>query len=107
MQAICDLHRPVAQLTGPRWADFVERAADAVLDLCVDLDPPTDSKRRKSDGRSEWIEPTSPRFTSDAVLTQEEHIITWAIEAQIDPPAPSKTLDRTGLDVLQASAAAR
>ncbi len=76
-----------------------------MLDLCVDLDPPTDSKRRKSDGRSEWIEPTSPRFTSDAVLTQEEHIITWAIEAQIDPPAPSKTLDRTGLDVLQASAA--
>ena len=53
-----------------------------------------------------WIEPTAPRYTSEAVLAQEESIITWAMAAQADPPSPSNTVDRTGLDVLQAEAAA-
>ena len=59
-----------------------------------------------SDGRSVWIEPTAPRFTSEAVLAQEEAILTWAMAAQADPPAPSTTVDRDGLDPLQADAAA-
>ena len=53
-----------------------------------------------------WIEPIAPRYTSEAVLTQEESIITWALAAQAVPPSPSNTVDRTGLDVLQAEAAA-
>ena len=53
-----------------------------------------------------WIEPTAPRFTSEMVLSQEEHILTWAMEAQMDPPAPSTTVERGGLDVLQGDAAA-
>ena len=53
-----------------------------------------------------WIEPTAPRYTSEAVLAQEESIITWAMAAQADPPSPSNSVDRTGLDVLQAEAAA-
>ncbi len=40
------------------------------------------------------------------VLAQEEHILTWAIAAQTDDPAPSTTLRRERLDVLQADAAA-
>jgi ATP-dependent exoDNAse (exonuclease V) alpha subunit len=52
-----------------------------------------------------WIEPTAPRFTSEAVLAQEEAIVAWAMEAQADPPAPSTTIERDGLDVLQAAAA--
>ena len=93
-------------MSGHRWAAAIERAADKVLERCVDLDPPDATQRRDSDGRSLWIEPTAPRFTSEAVLVQEERILTWAMEAQAGTASPSRTLDRTGLDVLQADAAA-
>ncbi len=106
LRAICDVQRPVSQMSGRRWLDTVERAADRVLEHCVDLDPPDATRRRASDGRSLWIEPTAPRFTSEAVLAEEENIITWAIDAQTGPPAPSTTIQRDGLDVLQADAAA-
>ena len=106
VQAICDRQRPVSQLSGHRWADAIERAADLVLDHCVDLDPAEPADRRASDGRSVWIEPTAPRFTSEAVLAEEEFIVSWAMDAQADPPARSTTVNRSGLDVLQAHAAA-
>ena len=106
IQAICDLHRPVSQMSGQRWAAAVERGADKVLERCVDLDPPDATQRRDSDGRSLWIEPTAPRFTSEAVLVQEERIVTWALDAQAGTASPSSTVDRAGLDVLQADAAA-
>ncbi len=106
MQAICDLHRPVSQMSGHRWAAAIEHAADRVLERCVDLDPPDATQRRESDGRSLWIEPTAPRFTSEAVLVEEERILTWAIDAQADPASPSRTVERAGLDVLQGDAAA-
>ena len=105
LQAICDVQRPVSQMSGRRWLDTVERAADRALEHCVDLDPPVATRRRASDGRSLWIEPTAPRFTSEAVLTEEERIITWAIDSQADAPAPSATVNCAGLDVLQAEAA--
>ncbi len=106
IQAICDLHRPVSQMSGHRWAAAIEHAADKVLERCVDLDPPDATQRRDSDGRSLWIEPTAPRFTSEAVLVQEERILTWAMDAQAGTASPSSTVDRAGLDVLQADAAA-
>ena len=40
------------------------------------------------------------------MLVQEERILTWAMDAQADPASPSRTVERTGLDVLQADAAA-
>ena len=106
VQAICDHQRPLARIPGERWAQLVEQAADRVLEHCVDLDPPDPTIRRTSDGRSAWVEPTAPRFTSDCVLAQEEEIITWATVAQQFPPRPSTTLNDDGLDVLQAEAAA-
>jgi conjugative relaxase-like TrwC/TraI family protein len=106
IQAICDVHRPVSQMSGHRWAAAIEHAADKVLERCVDLDPPNATSRRQSDGRSLWIEPTAPRFTSEAVLVQEERILTWALDAQADPASPSRTVERSGLDALQADAAA-
>ena len=106
IQAICDRQRPVSQMSGRRWLDGIERSADWVIDQLVDLDPPSATLRRESDGRSVWIEPTAPRFTSEAVLAQEEDIITWAMGAQADPPAPSRTVDRSGLDEMQGEAAA-
>ncbi|MGI9028584.1 MAG: MobF family relaxase [Ilumatobacteraceae bacterium] len=106
LQAICDVQRPVSQQAGLRWAVTLEHATDHVLAQLVDLDPPGGTTRRASDGRSVWIEPTAPRFTSDAVLAQEEAILTWAMAAQADPATPSPTVDRGGLDPLQADAAA-
>ena len=106
IQAICDLHRPVSQMSGHRWAAAIEHAADKVLERCVDLDPPDATSRRKCDGRSLWIEPTAPRFTSEAVLVQEERIVTWAMDAQAGTASSSRTVEQTGLDVLQADAAA-
>jgi hypothetical protein len=106
LQAVCDGQRPVPPMSGRHWLDTLERGADRVLERCVDLDPPDATRRRASDDRSLWIEPTAPRFTSETVLAEEEHIVTWAIDAQSEPPAPSATVNRDGLDVLQAEAAA-
>jgi conjugative relaxase-like TrwC/TraI family protein len=106
MQAICDVQRPASQQSGHRWAQTLERATDHVLAQLVDLDPPDATTRRGSDDRSVWIEPTAPRYTSEAILVQEEAILTWAMAAQADPAAPSTTVDRDGLDPLQADAAA-
>ncbi len=106
LQAICDVQRPVSKLSGHGWAATLERAADRVVGQLVDLDPTGETSRRSSDGRSVWIEPTAPRFTSDPVLAQEEAIVTWATAAQADPPAPSTTVNRDRLDTLQGDAAA-
>ena len=53
-----------------------------------------------------WIEPIAAQVTSHHVLAQEEAILTWALDAQLDDPQPSTTIERDGLDVLQADAAA-
>ena len=45
-------------------------------------------------------------MTSDQVLAEEEAILTWAFDAQLDDPQPSRTVERAGLDVVQADAAA-
>jgi conjugative relaxase-like TrwC/TraI family protein len=106
LRVICDLQAPVSSLSGHRWAAVLEEACNRVVDGCVDLDPPGPVTRRASDGRSVWLEPVAPQFTSDTILAEEESILTWAMEAQADDPAPSPTVIRTGLDVLQADAAA-
>ena len=94
-------------MSGHRWAAALERAGEQVIDGCVDLDP-TDEylSRRTSDGRSLWLEPTAPNCTSATILAEEEGVLAWAIEAQADDPAPSRTVDWAGLDVLQGEAAA-
>ena len=53
-----------------------------------------------------WIEPSARHHTSSEVLAQEEHIICWAMDAQLDPPAPSTSVNPGRLDVTQAEAAA-
>jgi conjugative relaxase-like TrwC/TraI family protein len=107
LQAICDIARPRPGVHGARWAAALDRATDEVLERCVDLDPAeTHTRRRDSDGRSVWIEPSARHHTSNEVLAQEEHVLSWAIDAQLDPPTPSETVDAHGLDVMQAEAAA-
>jgi conjugative relaxase-like TrwC/TraI family protein len=107
LKAICDRQRPVSSMPGRRWAGALEAACDRVLDHCVDLDPSDEqARRRASDGRPVWIEPTATHLTSDEILAEEEHVLAWAMGAQVDDPDPSTSLDRDGLDVLQADAAA-
>jgi conjugative relaxase-like TrwC/TraI family protein len=107
LQAVCDLTPPVVGVPGQRWAAAVERACDRVIDTCTTLDPPSErSPRRASDGRSIWIAPIEPHLTTEGVLAQEERILLFAIDAHDTLARPSPTLDRTGLDVLQADAAA-
>lgn len=105
-QALCDTVRPRPGTDGRSWAALLERATDRVLDDCIDLDPTGQDRRRRSDGRSVWIEPSARHHTSEAILAQEEHIISWAIDQQVTPPDPSSTVDTAGLDLMQAEAAA-
>ena len=106
LRAVTDRLRPQRGMSGDRWAQQLGRAVDRVLDHCVMLDPDGDGPRRRSDGRSVWIEPVAPQVTSHQVLAQEEAILSGVADAQLDDPSPSATVNRGGLDVLQFSAAA-
>ncbi len=86
----------------PRWSGPPTTSSPSSSTSTRPATPPAAA----SDGRSVWIEPTAPRFTSEGVLAQEEAILTWAMAAQADPATPSPTVDRDGLDPLQADAAA-
>jgi hypothetical protein len=56
LRAICDLQPAVSSMSGHRWAAALERAADQVIDHCIDLDPPDErTGRRTSDGRETGI----------------------------------------------------
>ena len=99
LRTLAGTARPQPGHDATSWARALEVGADVVLDGCIDLDPSSDSGRRRgSDGRSLLIEPAASQVTSEHVLAQEEHIITWAIDAQSDEPAPSTTITDTGLD---------
>jgi conjugative relaxase-like TrwC/TraI family protein len=107
LQAICDVARAQPAMDGTQWAHMLHEVTDTVLAECVDLDPTdTATRRRPSDGRSVWIEPSARHHTSREVLAQEEYIICWAMDAQLDPPAPSTGVGTGRLDVMQAEAAA-
>ncbi len=78
LRAICDLTPPLRGMPAQRWTEVMERAVDQVLAECVNLDPDDAASRRPSDGRSVWIEPIAPQFSSEQILAEEEHIITGA-----------------------------
>jgi len=107
VSALCDIAVTNPNVDGHQWASILERRADEVIGHCVELDPTDRSgPRRRSDGRSLWLEPTAPHITTEAILREEELVLSWALDAQADPPAPSTTVDADRLDVLQADAAA-
>jgi conjugative relaxase-like TrwC/TraI family protein len=106
LRAVCDLAPPGSQMAGRDWARAVEAGCDRVVEHCVTLDPPGTGTVRVSDGRSIWLAPTEPHLSHEHVLAQEERILLFAMEAHDAPARPSPTLDRRGLDVLQADAAA-
>ena len=104
VRTVCD-RVPAQSMNAERWASVVERGVDRVVADLVDLDPPASGAARVGDGRSVWIEPTAARFTSDHILAEEEHVLTWAVDRQTDDPSPSDTVTADGLDVMQADAA--
>jgi conjugative relaxase-like TrwC/TraI family protein len=106
LRAVCDLAPTVSHTAGLDWAQAIEDACDRVVGRCVTLDPPGRGPVRASDGRSIWLAPTEPHLTHHDVLAQEERILLFATEAHEAPARPSPTLDRRGVDVLQADAAA-
>jgi conjugative relaxase-like TrwC/TraI family protein len=106
LRAVCDLAPPVSQMAGPDGAQAIEDSCDRVVECCITLDPPHSGTVRASDGRSIWLAPTEPHLTHEHVLAQEERILLFAMESHEAPARPSPTLDRRGLDVLQADAAA-
>ncbi len=98
MRAICDRQRPVSSMSGRRWsARWRRRATGSSTTASISTHRMGRSRRRASDGRSVWIEPTAAHLTSDAILTEEEHVLAWAMDAQVDGPNPSTSLDRDGL----------
>lgn len=107
ISALCDIAATNPNVDGAQWAAIVERVTDDVIGHCVEIDPrDSGGPRRRSDGRSLWLEPTAPHITTDAILREEELVLSWALEAQADEPAPSASVEAAGLDVLQADAAA-
>ena len=108
LRAICDRQPPVSSMSGRRWSAALERGVrpGASTTASISTRPDAAARRRASDGRSVWLEPTAAHLTSDAILAEEEHVLAWAMDAQVDGPDPSTSLDRDGLDVLQADAAA-
>jgi conjugative relaxase-like TrwC/TraI family protein len=107
LRIVCDRLATPPDTPARRWLATLERFTDEVVEHCVALDPADpNARRRRSDGRSLWIEPTAPGYTSDHILEQEERVVAWAIEAQLPEPSPSPTMEREGLDVFQADAAA-
>ena len=106
LRTLAGTARPQPGHDASSWAKALEAGADTVLDACIDLDPAIGTGRRRgSDGRSLLIEPVANQATSEHVLAQEERIITWAIDAQLDDPAPSSTITDTDLDDGQRAAA--
>jgi conjugative relaxase-like TrwC/TraI family protein len=107
LRVVCDLTPVLAPTPGPRWAAAVENAVDKVVGVCAGLDPEGPSAPvRASDRRSLWLAPTEPHLTTPAIVAQEERILTLSADAHREPPSPSQTVERDGLDVLQGGAAA-
>lgn len=107
IEAITDLARPDPTSDGAHWAARIEASADVLTARCVELDPDgDDGPKRRSDGRSLWLEPIAPHITSEAILAEEEWIATWSMHVQTEDPRPSATVTAKHLDVLQRDVAA-
>jgi conjugative relaxase-like TrwC/TraI family protein len=108
LREITDRFQPRRGIDGQRWMGVLDRALTQVLDACVGLDPDQQDAEagRGSDGRSVWIEPVAPRWSSQQVIDQELDLLAWTLSAQVLEPSPSRSIERGHLDVLQAAAAA-
>ncbi len=98
LRQLCGTVSPQPGHDATTWATALDAAVDSVLADCVDLDPTDTGPHRLSDGRSLWIEPIAKQSTSEHVLAQEEHILTFALDAQTPDPSPSTSIVDPRLD---------
>ena len=98
LRQLCDIVSPQPGHDANTWAAALDAAVDTVLADCVDLDPTDTGAHRRSDGRSVWIEPIAKQCSSEHVLAQEEHIVTFALDAQTSDPSPSTSVVDPRLD---------
>ena len=93
LRTICNTVTPTTlDTTGPAAA-ALDASVNTVLESCIDWTRSATARRlRGSDGRSVWIEPITNQSTSEHILAQEEHILSWALDAQADDPTPSATI---------------
>jgi conjugative relaxase-like TrwC/TraI family protein len=107
LREITDRFQPRQGIPGERWSGVLDRALDTVLEQCIGLDPDQrdGEEGRGSDGRSVWIEPVAPRWSSQQVIDQELDLLAWTLSAQDLEPSPSTSIERGHLDALQAAAA--
>ncbi len=108
LREITDRFAPRPGIDGSPWSGVLDRGLDKVLEACVGLDPDSAASEvgRGSDGRSVWIEPVAPRWSSQQVIDQELDLLAWTLSAQGLEPSPSQSIERGHLDVVQAAAAA-
>ncbi len=105
LRQLCGAVSPQPGHDATTWVAALDAAVDTVLAECVDLDPTDTGPHRHGDGRSVWIEPIAKQSTSEHVLAQEEHILTFALDAQTPHPSPSTTIVDPRLDDGQRTAA--
>ena len=98
LRQLCDTVSPQPGHDANTWAAALDAAVDTVLADCVDFDPTDTGAHRRSDGRSGWIEPIAKQCSSEHVLAQEEHILTFALDAQTSDPSPSTSVVDPRLD---------
>ena len=108
LRGVCDRLRPQPGVAGERWARCSIAPSSRCSSECVDLDPARGDGRRAGVGWPVGVDRTGRRPLHERqVFAQEEHILTWAIDAQA---RRTRTVDdgatAIGLDVLQADAAA-
>ena len=107
LRTVCDQVRPNrASTVNGGWDCSTERSTRCSSSASTSTRPRPARHERVSDGRSMWIEPVASHVTSEAGPRPRGAILTWALDAQTADPPPSPTVDRGGLDVLQADAAA-
>ena len=89
LRAICDRQRPVSQMPAQRWLGVLERAADRVVEHCVDLDPPGTSSRRPV-GWAVGVDRTHRTGVDQRgrCSSKRKQIVAWAIDAQLAEPQP-------------------
>ena len=108
-QAICDLAPPVSQLvgtaTGPQRVEHGLRPGHRRLRRPSTRQTRAARCARPTAGRS-GSRPIEPHLTHERVLAQEERILAVRHRRPRRTAGPSTTVDRDGLDVLQADAAA-
>jgi conjugative relaxase-like TrwC/TraI family protein len=93
----------------PALIDYIEQAADNVIGRHIELAPPAAAHTPlRRDGRPVTESTLDRRYTTEQILTEEEFLLTWALDRQLVPGTPAvladPMLDRAQLAAARAAA---